>query len=451
MSADGHVAFDMPASNLVNGDTNGVEDVFVRGAPFELTSYTYDGLSRLLGADGWSAVRSYAYDPVGNRLELDRDGTPTAYTYDAADRLLSIGGTTVTVDAAGNLTARGADAFTYDAANRLVSASMNGVTQTSTYDGDGTRVATTIDSTTTSYVHDVAAGLPRVVDDGTRRYVWGAAGLAYAVEIASGSVEVVHADHLGSVRTMTDAAGTVVTTTRYDEFGVPLETTGAPGSPFAFTGEPTDPTGLVHLRARNYDPELGRFLNRDPWRGVAPMPATLNRYAYVANNPLRYVDPSGQCGIDLVIDALFIVLGIGAVIIGSDKERGENLGNLGMDAAGVLVPCGGGWTIRGAKTILGGAELVIDARQLQKKFKHAPDFGVHGNWNTENAEAFARAVQEHVARTDPVTGTLNRQSGTWYFDPQTGVGAFFNDANEFVTGFRLTPGQIGHFPNVGGH
>lgn len=157
------------------GDTNGVKDVFVRrpawGEPAAVTAYTYDRLSRLTAADGPDGVRTYAYDPVGNRLEMSRDGTPTGYGYDAADRLLSVGATAVTVDAAGNLITRGADAFSYDAANRLTSATMGGVTQSSTYDGDGTRVATTVDSTTTGYVHDLAAGPPLVIDDGTRRYV----------------------------------------------------------------------------------------------------------------------------------------------------------------------------------------------------------------------------------------------------------------------------------------
>jgi RHS repeat-associated protein len=291
------VAFESVASNLVSGDTNALVDVFVRGAAFgasSLTTYSYDRLSRLTGADGPSGDRGYAYDPVGNRLEMVRDATATAYAYDTADRLTSVGGSAVTVDAAGNLTTRGSDAFTYHAANRLLSATSNGATQTSTYDGDGTRVATSVGSTTTGYVHDVAAGLPLIIDDGTRRYVWGPAGLAYSVDTASGALEVVHADHLGSVRTSTDATGSVTASARYDEFGVPLDTTGASDSPFGFTGEPTDPTGLVHLRARSYDPSLGRFLNRDPWAGVTALPSSLNRYTYVANNPLRYADPSGK-------------------------------------------------------------------------------------------------------------------------------------------------------------
>jgi RHS repeat-associated protein len=131
-----------------------------------------------------------------------------------------------------------------------------------------------------------------------------------------------------------------VATARYDEFGILLDATGASDAPFGFTGEPTDPTGLVHLRARSYDPELGRFLNRDPWPGVAQVPTTLNRYTYVANNPLRYADPSGECVIDTVVDVGFILFSAVTFITGSEKERDENLTALGLDVAGLAIPCG---------------------------------------------------------------------------------------------------------------
>ena len=66
---------------------------------------------------------------------------------------------------------------------------------------------------------DVTAGLPVLLDDGSRKYVWGL-GLAYAVP-SSGEVEVYYADGLNSVRALTNAAGSVVQTYQTDEFGVP--------------------------------------------------------------------------------------------------------------------------------------------------------------------------------------------------------------------------------------
>jgi len=52
-------------------------------------------------------------------------------------------------------------------------------------------------------------------------------------------------------------------------------------------------TGLHYLRARYYDPELGRFLTRDPVCGSPNDPQSLNRYAYVGNNPVNLTDPTG--------------------------------------------------------------------------------------------------------------------------------------------------------------
>jgi RHS repeat-associated protein len=75
---------------------------------------------------------------------------------------------------------------------------------------------------------------------------------------------------------------------------------------FRFTGERhDDPTGLVYLRARQYDPDLGRFVSLDLVIGSLSRPQTLNRYAYVVNNPLKYTDPTGEI-VPLV--ALAIVL-----------------------------------------------------------------------------------------------------------------------------------------------
>jgi RHS repeat-associated protein len=67
------------------------------------------------------------------------------------------------------------------------------------------------------------------------------------------------------------------------------------GQPFGYAGEQWDAnTNLIYLRARWYNPSLGRFLTRDPVPGAPSLPATLNPYAYGRNNPALYVDPSGK-------------------------------------------------------------------------------------------------------------------------------------------------------------
>jgi RHS repeat-associated protein len=104
-------------------------------------------------------------------------------------------------------------------------------------------------------------------------------------------------DGLGSTTGLTDGSGGVTDSYTYDVFGALRSQAGTSANPYRFTGEQNDPTGLEYLRARYYDPALGRFLSRDLWPASAVNPQSRNRYIYVYNNPLRYVarTMSGSC------------------------------------------------------------------------------------------------------------------------------------------------------------
>jgi RHS repeat-associated protein len=82
----------------------------------------------------------------------------------------------------------------------------------------------------------------------------------------------------------------------HDTFGEPYGQTGTPQTVFGFTGEETDGTGLVNLRARYYNPALGVFPSLDPLEGGMDMPMSLNRYTYVQGDVVNMVDPSGMIG-----------------------------------------------------------------------------------------------------------------------------------------------------------
>nr|WP_296464164.1 RHS repeat-associated core domain-containing protein [uncultured Acetatifactor sp.] len=82
-------------------------------------------------------------------------------------------------------------------------------------------------------------------------------------------------------------------TYRYDAFGNILEETGGITNRLTYTGQMYDDVaGQYYLRARFYNPAIGRFLQEDTYRGDG-----LNLYAYCANNPVMYYDPSGYIGI----------------------------------------------------------------------------------------------------------------------------------------------------------
>ena len=126
------------------------------------------------------------------------------------------------------------------------------------------------------------------------RYVHSPRGI-HAQEDASGNWAWMMQDGLGSVRSVVDDSLGVLWTGSPAPFGVYFNEVGTQQSPYLFTGEYTDPiTELIHLRARDYSPVLGVFPSLDPVEGITKLPMSLNRYAYVMNNPINAVDPSGM-------------------------------------------------------------------------------------------------------------------------------------------------------------
>jgi RHS repeat-associated protein len=124
-------------------------------------------------------------------------------------------------------------------------------------------------------------------------------------QVTSRTTEYLHADHLGSVETVTSTSGASLGNLRFDPFGKHVETTApwqakAPGSGFpgnvrhGFTGHEHDfETGLVNARGRIYDPATGHFLTPDPLVAAPAFGPAHNRYAYVYNNPTSLTDSSG--------------------------------------------------------------------------------------------------------------------------------------------------------------
>jgi RHS repeat-associated protein len=100
-------------------------------------------------------------------------------------------------------------------------------------------------------------------------------------------------DGLGSTTGLADGSGNVTTTYGYDVFGG-LRSGSLGVTDSLLTGEPRDSeSGLYYLRARFYDPAIGRFLSQDPLPGFVVEPQSLNRCVYAENNPRNWVVPSG--------------------------------------------------------------------------------------------------------------------------------------------------------------
>ena len=172
------------------------------------------------------------------------------------------------------------DAYVYDDYGRTVEATGNGVTQTFGYDATDVRV--TVDGI--DQLWDRNGGLPTLISTGVGdNYV-------HTAGIARDGDQWLLTDAIGSVRATVDDTGATVGSQDFTVYGEQLTGTGS----FGFAGEQADLTGQLHLRARQYNPTLGRFTSVDPVQPGAPGTTGYNLYTYSANNPTTWTDPSGE-------------------------------------------------------------------------------------------------------------------------------------------------------------
>jgi RHS repeat-associated protein len=156
------------------------------------------------------------------------------------------------------------------------------------YDGLGSRVARIENGAEKRYV----SGLVETDSSGNiiAYYVYGL-GLISKITPTNQSY-FYHFDGVGSTIGMSDSLGTMVNKYAYDAFGKVLNQEETIPNPFKYVGQfgvMDEENGLFYMRARYYDPEVGRFISKDP----IGLLGGLNMYAYVQNNPINYIDPWG--------------------------------------------------------------------------------------------------------------------------------------------------------------
>ncbi|MFP5372288.1 MAG: RHS repeat domain-containing protein, partial [Actinomycetes bacterium] len=274
------------------------------GESFE---YGYDAAGQLVqvSRDGTVSAR-YGYDSVGNRTRMQDGRAVTESTFDAANQLLSqaTGNRTTTYgyDAAGRLVNRagvgGPLAVSYDAAGQPTEVRRGeGLVERRAYDGDGRLVEVGLNEAHGhELVWDGNAAVSQVLEI---RGAGSVLELVYGRErvgaVRGGRGELFGFDVHGSAVRSTGTGG-LTESSSYDPFGLPSTGVTAEVSAarlrFGYRGE-LSLAGVVHLRAREYDPALGRFTTPDLLDGVPGEPTVANRYPYAANNPLGAVDPLG--------------------------------------------------------------------------------------------------------------------------------------------------------------
>ncbi len=180
-------------------------------------------------------------------------------------------------------------------------------------------------------------------------YTWDQQGKPVTMT-RNGATYYCHLNGHGDVTKLSDATGNVVASYQYDAWGNVISQSGtmASANPYRYAGYRYDEaTGLYYLMARYYDAGIGRFITRDTFHGFTGDPQSLNQYAYVYNNPLKFIDPSGNRTVTRTW------YGYKTYYTGRDADVLEANLALGIAAATVISWLGGP-PIAGVVAVIGG-------------------------------------------------------------------------------------------------
>lgn len=341
------------AANATISDTSYTRDrvgnILTQTDASGATTYTYDALYRLKSADypGAANDEAYTYDKVGNRQtktqgSLIQNASTRYYNYNAGTNRLSetrIGSVSGTLESA----------FSQDLEGRLVS--QSGINpKTLTWDAKG-RLKTV---NTETYSYDpmdyriqrsggTLGNLDYFLEGEHLESVYDASGVkekyfrgASIDELVAGYLKdtdgktkpyLFHHDNVNSVSQVSGHNGGVIQATAYGAFGNVQGSTGSSPSRLMYTGRENDGTGLYYYRARDYDPEIGRFISEDPMG----FQAGINFYAYVGNNPVNANDPTGLAGLYVYFSGYQVDTGVAgihlplghAAVVAIDNKTGK--------------------------------------------------------------------------------------------------------------------------------
>ena len=363
----------------------------------ETTNYEYDGLKRLteeaVTTGNSTDTYAYEYDDYGNRVQMTATGSEeyeTVYSYNDADGNYTalLQEEVKTIEGDSDTTANGlasspldltsaasedsgveTTVYIYDANGNQITKKTDDKTETYTYDGLNQLIGFTDGETVASYAYNVdGLRIKKTVDDKTIHHVWDGsqqiiadvvdnefyeancylrgtnlvATYNYQNGVKSGYTYYTQNAH-GDVVNLTDETGAVTKSYTYDAFGVEQNIDDADDNAFRYCGEYYDSeSGTIYLRARYYDPAIGRFISRDSVAGKNTDPLSLNLYTYCHNNPIIGTDPSGH----------WLHIAVGALIGGASELVGQLIDNGGHFSEV-------NWAAVGMQTFSGGLSAAL--------------------------------------------------------------------------------------------
>ncbi|MCV9930947.1 FG-GAP-like repeat-containing protein [Flavobacterium sp. LS1R47] len=187
-----------------------------------------------------------------------------------------------------------------------------------------------------------------------------------------------HRDYQGSILAITDETGTLLEKRQFDAWGAIIKVQDGTGNTLTgltildrgYTGhEHLQSVGLIHMNGRLYDPKLHRFLQPDNYVQDPGNTQNYNRYGYVLNNPLKYIDPSGELSLK----------SIGRWI---GKNANDVIAGVAI-AVGVVLVAAGIVTF-GTTGVLGGALIGLGVSHFAATYE---EYKKTGDWNAASKNA----------------------------------------------------------------
>ena len=308
------------------------DDYSIEGKEIKET-FDYDDMNRLTSvtmhtdvAHGARTSIAYEYDTIGNMIKQSGLGDYSYYP-DKPHAVKSVGSRSYTYDSVGNVVNRNGDNISYNAMNMPTTlAGKNGNTVHFVYNTQGQRYQKESNGIHTYYLGK--AYEEEVQSNGTDKKQ--TCYISVRGQTVATHVEVIdetysinktnpnykttynryfHADALGSITAISDDSGTVVERRSYEAFGkiramdygltadnsiIPSNTVTQTTRAYTGHEQIKEIDGLIHMNARIYDSDIGRFLSADTLIQDPLDSQAYNRYSYVRNNPMVFTDPTGH-------------------------------------------------------------------------------------------------------------------------------------------------------------